>query len=292
MNTENWKPGHSTTKGYPYERIESREFFPNRPTFLQDEEGRVGVNVDTSIYPDFPKENELIDSELIKNFLFNRAFDFQEALKVAEDQIAELLTEDPFIPEDFGFEIAYKPESVDESPIRLYQSKYSKAYTLYRPVLDTEKDFDPSLWVLQKKSEDGTFSALNVSLPCHRIAYAFFYAMQIQMQEVLSNDNQSEEAIEVHESVSGVEVVYPSKQDINIIANPPAGFNNYNVDYRPNILNINTGRKNIGLQNIIAADEKDAQTQAKFLIETGDYGVDVVEFNELYVKKIIDNQKF
>lgn len=282
MSTENWKPGHSTTKGYPYERIESREFFPNRPSFQQDQEGRVGVHVDTSIYPDFPKDGELIDPELIKNFLFNRAFDFQEALKVAEDQIAELLTEDPFIPEDFGFEIAYKPESVDESPIRLYQSKYNSIYTLYRPVLDTEKDFDPSMWVLQKKAEDGSFSTLDVSLPCHRIAYAFFYAMQIQMQ-----DSCVEEVEEVKEA--DVEVIYEPNAELNIIANPPKGFINFSVDYVSNIVMLDGKRMNISLQNIIALDEKDAQTQAKFLIETGDYGVGFVDFHELYTKRVIDN---
>ncbi len=141
-----WKPGYSTTKTrYPYDRVESMAIFGNRVSFEQSPDGKIGVFIDAEKYPNF--KNIHIDSEgaienkqLMIDFLMDRAFDFQEALKVAENQILELLDEDPFVPEQFGFELVHKPETIHDSPIRIYQSKYDDNYTLHRPVGDVFDD--------------------------------------------------------------------------------------------------------------------------------------------------------
>jgi hypothetical protein len=86
-------------KGYPYDSVKSVETFPNRPMFNIDDQGRVVVVVDNDIYPHCNIEDE----QSFKDFLIHRLYDYDKALGIAEQQITDILTTDPFIPEDFGF---------------------------------------------------------------------------------------------------------------------------------------------------------------------------------------------
>lgn len=270
-----WKPGYSTTKTrYPYHQVESIEQFKNRPE-LTIVDGKVIMLVDVNIYPRF--KDITIDSEgaaenkqLMIDFLMDRLFDYSEALKTAEDQIKELLSEDPFIPEQFGFELVHKPETIHDSPIRIYQSKYDDNYTLHRPVQDVfdEKEWNPSIWILQKKKEDNTFASEELIIPCHRIAFAYFYAKGIKVMEEIKPDFIQDAEI-IEEEVSD--------EEDNVKVMLPAGMNLYNVTY---IEQLGAGRKHV-IRNVIAEDDKDAQTKAKFLIETGEYGIEHVNFEEL-----------
>lgn len=286
--TPDWKPGYSTTKTrYPYDRVETLAIFSNRVAFVQDKEGKVGCSIDLEKYPqlkawNLETEDSVENKQLMIDFLMDRAFDFQEALKVAENQILELLDEDPFIPEQFGFELVHKPETIHDSPIRIYQSKYDDNYTLHRPVGDVFDDsWDPSIWILQHKNEDNTIFTEELCIPCHRIAYAYFYAKRIKVIEDKPKDFIEEAVVEeiiVQGPGNDSPVVeeapaYPETETVD----PPKGFDNYTVVYTREL----GEAQQLRMENIIAQDEKDAQTQAKFLIETGDYGIEHVNFEEL-----------
>lgn len=281
--TPDWKPGYSTTKTrYPYDGIESKTVFSNRPEFVQDKEtNRIGVHIDASIYPQvtnaFTESEDAIENkQLMIDFLMDRAFDFQEALKIAENQVAELLSEDPFIPEQFGFDLIHKPETIHDSPIRIYQSKYDDRYTLHRPVQDVfnDQEWDPTIWILQTNNHDNTITSEEVRIPCHRIAFAFFYAKNIQVMENKKEDFikeaevVEEPVIEQSESVGPVVEEKPKSQEKT---------NLWSVEWN------HENREPIKVDNIPAETAQDAMTKAKFVIETGDYGVEVVEFEDLHI---------
>ncbi len=295
--TPDWKPGYSTTKTrYPYDRVETLAIFSNRVSFVQDKEGKVGCSIDLEKYPqlkawNLESEDSAENKQLMIDFLMDRAFDFQEALKVAENQILELLDEDPFIPEQFGFELVHKPETIHDSPIRIYQSKYDDNYTLHRPVGDVFDDsWDPSIWILQHKNEDNTIFTEELCIPCHRIAYAYFYAKRIKVMEEKPKDF-IEEAVIEEIIVQGPGNDAPVVEEAPVvdekgklsdnriepnIFNIPKGMNLYNVSCCPH-----SWDRCFIVENIIAEDDKDAQTHAKFLIETGEYGIEHVNFEEL-----------
>lgn len=296
--TTDWKPGYSTIKTrYPYDCIESKTIFSNRPEFHQDKEGKVGVLIDIEKYPKFAEvsDGETVDAkQTVIDFLMDRAFDFQEALKVCENQVAELLSEDPFLPEQFGFDIIHKPESIHDSPIRIYQSKYNDKYTLHRPVQDVMEDsYDPSIWILQTKNDDDTITSEELCIPCHRIAFAYFYAKKIQVMEEVKKDFIQD--VEVLEESRGVLEMPIEEEDYNesvskeIAQNAsqgPAVEENPKTQEKTKLWDIewNTAnREPVMIHNIPAETAQDAKTKAKFMIETGDYGVDVVDFEDLYI---------
>lgn len=271
-----WKPGYSTIKTrYPYDGIESTLHLPInvRPVFsLNEETKRVGVNIDANVYP--KQTEQLAEStetavhlQYLVDFLMDRAFEFQNALKVAEDQVAELLSEDPFMPEQFGFKLIHEPEEISDAPIRLYQSTFNDKYSIHRPVANTlDPDWNPALWVLQTKNEDNTFTSEEVLIPCHRIGFAYFFAKNIQVMEKIVQGPGSESPV-----IEEKPVIQPAK-----------GMNNYTVNYMQKEFSM-PDRKLLSLcfENIISEDEKDAQSKVKFMIETGEYGIALVEFEEL-----------
>lgn len=178
MNTETWNPGHGLNKGYPFAGIESEKQLPNRIKIILEENNIITV--------DFASFGEpLNDSQEQLDFMISRAFDFQEALRTAEQQIKELLSEDPFIPEDLGFELLMIPATADSPPIRTYVSKYDGRFILYREIGDlNDINWDTSKWILMKKHEDGSgkFDKIPVRIPNYRIAYALFSAVGLIME--------------------------------------------------------------------------------------------------------------
>lgn len=274
-----WKPGHSTIKTrYPYDGIESKMIFSNRPEFIQNKEGKVGVQIDLAIYPQFKdvSDEETIEAkQTVIDFLMDRAFDFQEALKVAENQVAELLSEDPFLPEQFGFELIHKPETIHDSPIRIYQSSFNDKYTLHRPVQDVMlDDYDPSIWILQTKNEDDTITSEEIRIPCHRIAFAYFYAKGIQVMKEVKKD-----------FIEDVEVLEENKIE-QVSSHGPVVEENPKTKEKTKLWSVECNVENkepFILYNIAAESSIDAISKAKFMIETGDYGIEHVNFEDLSI---------
>lgn len=178
MNRETWNPGHGLNKGYPFAGVVSEEQLPNRIKIILEENNVITI--------DFASFGEpLNDSTAQLDFMISRAFDFQEALRTAEQQIKELLSEDPFIPEDLGFELAHKPATIHDSPVRVYSSKFDDRFTLYREIGDPhDAQWDTSKWILMNKHDDGSdkFDKIPVRIPNYRIAFALFVAMGVVME--------------------------------------------------------------------------------------------------------------
>lgn len=273
-----WKPGYSTIKTrYPFDGVESMSVYPHhlRPAFIQDPASlKIGVTIDAAIFPQqaqqvtqegLTKEQEL---QYLVDFLMDRAFENQEALKIAENQIMELLSEDPFMPEHFGFALIHEPDPANLSahPIRLYQSTFDDRYSIHRPVANTlDPEWNPAAWVLQKRNDDDTLTSDEVILPCHRIAFAYFFAKNIQVIEKIVQGPGSDAPV-----IEEKPVIQPAK-----------GMNNYTVIYKMNPTKDGSDHSTLSFDNIISEDEKDAQTKVKFMIETGEYGINLVEFDEL-----------
>ena len=177
------KPAHSITKGYPFDIVMSKDRFKNRPIVLLDfaNKERILIEVDPIVYPTFKKPSllaKLFGGKTI-DFLLHRLFDYAEALTVAETQVEHLLTDDPFIPEDFGFFKAVGPKTIHDNPSKIYISKHNEAVSIFRNA-DPEKKYD---WrVLVRKTSD-SFTETQLCLPNHRIAYAAFYALGIKVED-------------------------------------------------------------------------------------------------------------
>lgn len=240
-------PDHGITKGYPYDIIISKERFKNRLGLLLDrsKNNRIQLTVDKATYPSFPGVtwyHRFFTGQLI-DFLFFRLFDYAEALTVAENQIEDLLTEGPFIPEDFGFFKAVGPKEISDNPTVIYISRYDENISIFR---NTVEEYE---WRLVK-NENGNFKDTKLTLPSHRIAYAAFFALGIQVETSQTPD------------------IMRTKKD---------KLKDFTVEYNP----IN----GVGPYTLIvkAYDKQDARSRAKFIFETADFGISVVEFNELEV---------
>lgn len=187
MENNNWNPGHSLNKGYPYNGIESVRMFKHRPVLQNDENNKILILVETHHYPDLDIEKWTPQDQrtAMEDFLLHRLFDFQETLKVAEGQLFDILEEKPFIPEDYGFKVKHKNEKPTDPPVRIYVSKFNDNYSLFRK---PGENTDPSMWTLLIKKEDNTFEQRDLLLPCDRIAYAVFYALMIPVTEKQGNE--------------------------------------------------------------------------------------------------------
>jgi hypothetical protein len=185
---------HSTNKGYPFTAPASQDLYPlsDRAGTFTNEQGMSFVNVVKTSDEKFNTELTecLIKSEGVRtpfeDYLIHRINDFDKALSLAEGQITDLLTDSPFLPEDFGFILVHK-NSVSEPPARIYASKYyatdEKRFFLFRePAPDNINEWNPEVWVLQTH-ENGKVHDEKVRLNCHRIAYAFFLAKMIKVED-------------------------------------------------------------------------------------------------------------
>lgn len=194
MTTDTQIPGHSLNKGYPYNGIESQRMLPNRAEFTMREDKKIEVVLDRDKFPATNDE----DRYDLKSFLFDRAFDYQEALKIAEGQLTDILEEKPFIPENYGFEVAHKHESPTSGPpVRMYVSKYDDRFSLFRkPMALDSKEWNPALWTLLKKNDEGEFIDTEVLIPCDRFAYVIFTALGviIKEEEIVEEPDTKEES--------------------------------------------------------------------------------------------------
>lgn len=232
------KPDHSTTKGYPYDIIISRDRFKYRldPILDHANKGRILLNISPEVYPDF-KGIKWIHRKIagrIIDFLFFRIFDYAEALHVSEQQIEDLLLEAPFIPEEFGFLKILGPKDVTDNPVKIYTSKYNDNISIFR---NLEEECE---WILIEKGDDSSFKQTKLHIPNHRIAYAAFTALSIKIEEI--NNNIKTETMSENKQ-SKFKAVY------------------YNGNADPN-------RKNSAEIIVTAENKSDAMTQAKFIFET------------------------
>lgn len=176
MNKEKWNPDHSTSKGYPFDAISTREKFPNRITVVQDEKNcKTGILYNPEHYPGYKGITWLqrLFAGSTIDFLLHRLFDSGKALNEAEQQIADILVEHPFIPEDFQFKIVAGPKTIKESPTKIYQSTLDPSFSIFRG--------DGYNWKLLEKLGAAEFRETNLYLPCHRIAYAAFVALSVEV---------------------------------------------------------------------------------------------------------------
>lgn len=299
MQNQEWAPGHSTNKGYPYNAILSRTLFSNRPTINQDKENKVVI---TDSRPDIFGAIENAEQE--REFLLHRLHDFNQALDTAEMQIEAILTENPFVPEDFGFELAHKPESIHDSPIRVYVSKYVEGVSIYREIQDpSDPKSDPSKWVVMVKEEEPyngkvgdtltktVFRPTRVKLDCHRIAYAVFYALGVQVEplqneaatppapegEAPGNQLEMDLGVEKKEGAGtlcahgdiGDQSEHKESEEKEAETETQGG-SRYNALYASQYGSIQLGK-------ILALNEEDARTKALFMLQTQEFGVKVPE---------------
>ncbi len=172
-NIENeWIPPHSISKGYPWNIIASKRFSEARAIFkfdkIQNEE-EYGFFINGARM-DAKNNQGICESGYI----------LQEALEIAEEQIVDMLTEKPFMPENFGFHAIVKPKSTADVPVTIYQSKFDENAIIFR---NNKGDYG---WTVQQKQPEGTTPPIKESefiFPCERIAVAVFYAMGVQVVE-------------------------------------------------------------------------------------------------------------
>jgi len=195
-----FKIPHAINKGYPFAGMPSRAVMPEQFGVNRDPEtGKIGVMVDYSYLQNNEELSHLVNEikervedkrTAFEDFLLFRLYETSEALKLAEGQIQDIFEEQPFIPEDFGFEVIHKQKSVGEQPQRIWTSKYNPNIALFRKPGDiNDKNWNPSIWTIQIFNQ-GTdpIKDEDVLLPCHRIAYAYFYAKQIQVEPSVVNE--------------------------------------------------------------------------------------------------------
>jgi len=268
MGTTN-NPGHQISRGYPFEMVESRRVFTQRPMLSigDDEKIQLEVNPDEFELP--PVSDQRTGFE---DFLMFRMIEFQEALTMAENQIQDMLDEHPFIPESYGFEVIHEHQLVTEAPIRVYVSKFNENISIFRKHGDvSDMDWNPALWTMLRKKADGTFVEIELNLPCSRIAYAAFFALGVQVKDVDLSELQERQAMK--DLLIKEDPIRTPKPNENvthkIIFNRDLPFDSWQ-ETRCVFVN--------------SDDDKDAITAAKFILETDvERPVKDVQFHELEI---------
>ena len=155
-------------KGYPYDGIKSRETFKHRPEFKFDGKERVVL---TFIPGEFKVPAVMTEQEL-KDFLFFRCFDFQQALRTAETQIADIYIqkEYPFIPEDFGFKKVVVEGASESATVNLYNNG---CFTIVR---STDPQGPSDGWLV---GIDREIIKRVVRIPNMLVAHALFTALGV-----------------------------------------------------------------------------------------------------------------
>lgn len=246
-------PGHSITKGYPYEKVISQERFKNRIKIILDRRHTrknkdvTELYADPLLYPDYKPATWLqrfIAGKII-DFLEFRIFDYAEALMVAESQIQHILEEQPFLPEDFGFIKTVGPKDVTDNPTKIYTSKYNDKISLF------QNDEEDNEWVLLTRRDDGSYFDTKLQIPNHRIAYALFYGLNVKVED---------------------------EKDVEVERDEKAELKSFRAEYSDDIPD--------GIRawtNLKAFDEVDAREKAKYIFETGE----VFSFEVTNPEKII-----
>lgn len=194
----------SNTKKYPYAGPVSKQLYPERIKIEILEENLVNINFQSFAKPDENNAHEWVD------FMTSRCYDLQQALEAAEGQIEDILTDNPFIPEEFGFVLSHKPETIHDKPIRLYSSLLDDRYTLYREIVDIHADeLESSKWVLTKR--DGyKFNPLEVIITSSKVAETLFIALGVTIEE---NQNDGSESPIIEEKAEQGNVPWANEEE-------------------------------------------------------------------------------
>lgn len=278
----NWNPGHGTNKGYPYNNIPSREMYRNRIKVWVNEDNKPQVSWEQETFKDAPDPNEWSENEANNKFvafLLARLVDAHAVLDIAEDQIEALLEEKPFLAEHFGFELVHKHEDISDPPARIYLSKYNPAVSIYRKPGDVfDINWNPNLWIMMRKNEDGTFRQDELHIPCHRIAYALFYGLQVKIEKDKNDEvvTDAEEIIqENHVSIAEVHAAVPN------------GFLVFNATYNEKPTVKYPAGRSITIDKVVSENKIDAMTRAKFLFETNpEFDVKDIVFEDLVLEEV------
>lgn len=116
-------------------------------------------------------ESGVDDSTFDKAFylgIVDRVLVSEHALAESENQIIDMMKDMPFIPEDFQFDKAISPGSINDSPVTIYKSK------LMSGVLLTREPDQNNHWIIMK---DG--SKTKYLITSARVAVCIFYALEI-----------------------------------------------------------------------------------------------------------------
>lgn len=248
------KTDHSTTKGYPYDTIISQERFKIRPNIILDrnDKNKTKFWINEGDYPGYRKADWLqrLFARDIIDFLEFRIFDYAEALFVAETQIAHLQEEQPFLPEDFGFVKTVGPKEIFDNPTKIYTSRYNESVSLF------QNDDEECEWHLLERIHNNagnTFKDTKLQLPNHRIAYAAFLALGVRVEEDKSQAQ---------------EIIRDEKEEMK----------EFVAWYAAGMLERTPWEHVIKLK---AYDEEDARDRAKFIFETGEFGLDNVNSKDI-----------
>lgn len=280
----NNNPGHTIGGGYPFEKNESKALF--------DHLKHVNLRYDHNYTIE---ENESNFTGFIQ--------ELQKALEIAENQIDDMLHEDPFMPETFGFEVAHRNMGIHEPPVRIYLSKYNERYTLFRkPGTPGDKDWNPMAWILKEKMPDGSFKDIELNLCSHRIAYAAFYALGVQVkdktfvekvadevrEQMAEHNKKIEEYLfrphEESKEMGGVSpLIQEAKEASNLSYTHKVFFRRKDGVYNGENGTLNDLIKTV---EVNAGDKTEALTKAKFILETdADHPIEDVKFEELSIIK-------
>lgn len=265
-NDQSWNPGHGPVGGYPHEAVMSEVVFGNRPTLFLNEENKVVI--------DLPERQQIENSnEILLEYVMSRCLDFQNALNVAEDQIRDILRENPFSPEKMGFKLEVSPSQVTDVPIRLYVHSENKNYSLFR----TPNANPITMYTLLKKKEDNTFMEMQLNLPCERIAYAALFAIGVPVTKA-KTIGQTDIEERAEESIrSGLPSLLQESEPVVFAPNTkPYQLTSHLVQFKRH-----GETKSVPVN---ANDNKDAMSKAKFLLETDiDAPYTDVKFEEMEV---------
>lgn len=186
MKGQDWNPGHTVDGGYPFVKPVSQGTFPNRMTISMDLiEKQVYIDINKKIFTNAPEWPEKLSD--LESFFMDRLYDYSQALSAAEGQIEDMLLEQPFVPEDLGFEII--APSDHEMATAVFESKYQRGTIIMRSLYDSLDESLPlNMWTLirTERDESGKIimnKGIELNLPCKRIAYATFFALGIKMKE-------------------------------------------------------------------------------------------------------------
>ena len=166
-----WIPPHGLSRGYPWNGVQSKIFSEVMSLFEFNKKAEV-----EDYY--FSMDGKKIHVE--EKGVLEAGYILQEALKVAEEQVMDMLSEKPFVPENFKFEAVVKPKGTSDVPVTIYQSQLNENVVIFR---QHRSDYG---WTIQQRQPEGTTPPIketNVLLPCERIAVAVFYALGIKVVE-------------------------------------------------------------------------------------------------------------
>jgi hypothetical protein len=172
---ENTHVPFSLDNGYPFVKPVSHDTYPVEDRLC----GIIGIEGE-QINMNKPEMEKALGLEPgVDAATFDKAFYLgmtdrviraEHALVEAENQITDLMKDEPFIPESFEFEKAVAPGQEIDDPVNIYKSKLASG------VLITKEYGENTKWIVMK---DG--KKFNFDLPCKRVALCVFYAMGIEV---------------------------------------------------------------------------------------------------------------